>query len=321
MNIQREMQGCGATQIQGRGSFHLYRGDEMKNQLVRFDWALKKLLRNKANFEILEGFLSELLKQDVRIEKILESETNKETADDKHNRVDLLAEVNSNELIFIELQVEGQFDYFHRMLYGSSKLITDYMSSGFAYKEVKKVISVNIVYFDLGQGEDYVYRGITEFKGIHKNDLLQLAEFQKKNLPEINQVSTIFPEYYILKVNEFNDYAKDTLDEWVYFFKNSEIKDEFKAKGIHKASEELDILKLSREERIEYQRFIEDWRVGESSIQTSWLDGHDKGKQEGREEGREEERRASARKMKELGVAVEVCMQVSGLSREEIDTL
>ena len=110
----------------------------MKNQLVRFDWALKKLLRNKANFEILEGFLSELLKLDVKIEKILESESNKEAGDDKHNRVDLLTEIGSCELVLIELQVEGQFDYFHRMLYGSSKLITDYMTAGFAYKRSKE---------------------------------------------------------------------------------------------------------------------------------------------------------------------------------------
>ena len=289
----------------------------MKNQLVRFDWALKKLLRNKANFEILEGFLSELLKQDVKIEKILESESNRETRDDKHNRVDLLTEINSRELVLIELQVEGQFDYFHRMLYGSSKLITDYMVAGFTYKEVKKVISVNIVYFDLGHGEDYVYKGITEFTGIHKHDLLQLSDFQKSKLTDLDKVSSIFPEYYILKVNGFNDYAKDTLDEWIYFLKNSEIKDEFKAKGIHKASEELDILKLSKEERQDYERYLDDWRVGESSIQTSWMKGHDKG----REEGREEERRETARKMKQLGIAVETIMQVSGLSREDVDSL
>jgi len=293
----------------------------MKNRLVRFDWALKKLLRNKANFEILEGFLSELLKQEVRIEKILESESNKETCDDKYNRVDLLTEINSRDLVLIELQVEGQYDYFHRMLYGSSKLITDYMTSGSDYHLVRKVISINIVYFDLGQGEDYVYRGITEFTGIHNNDLLQLSAFQKKNLPELQQVSAIFPEYYILKVNEFNDYAKDTLDEWIYFLKNSEIKDEFNAKGIHKASEELDILKLSKEDRREYERYIDDRRVAESSIKTSWLEGHDKGIEKGIEQGREEERLDNARTMKKLGVATDIIMQVIGLSREEIENI
>lgn len=51
--------------------------------------------------------MSELTRQDIRIEKILESEANKETLDDKHNRVDLLAETDQGELVLIELQVEG----------------------------------------------------------------------------------------------------------------------------------------------------------------------------------------------------------------------
>ena len=62
----------------------------MSKRLIRFDWAVKKLLRNKANFVVLEGFLSELLFDDIKIQKILESESNQETENDKYNRVDIL---------------------------------------------------------------------------------------------------------------------------------------------------------------------------------------------------------------------------------------
>ena len=258
----------------------------MKSTLVRFDWALKKLLRNKANFEILEGFLSVLIKQDVVIKSILESEGNKQSEDDKYNRVDLLAEIESGELVLIELQVGGQYDYFHRMLYGSSKLITDHMDTGFSYDKVRKILSVNIVYFDLGHGEDYVYKGITDFRGIHKNDLLQLSALQKNKLSNLSHVAEIFPEYFILKVNDFNDLAEDSLDQWMYFLKNSEIKSEFKAKGLQKASVALDVLKLSKEDRKEYESYIEDQRVLESSIRTSWFDGEMKGKIAGKIEGK-----------------------------------
>ena len=254
----------------------------MKDRLIRFDWALKKLLRNKANFEILEGFLSELLKQDVKINQILESESNKEHAVDKYNRVDLLAAVDGGELVLIEVQVEAQYDFFHRMVYGAAKLVTDTMASGFSYDMVRKVFSINIVYFDLGHGNDYIYKGVTEFKGIHTNDLLQLSASQKNKLTNREQVSEIFPEYYLLKVNEFDNLAKDTLDEWIYFLKNSEIKGEFSAKGLQRAAEELDILKLSKDERMEYERYIEDKRVAESSIKTSWLEGKIEGKLEGK---------------------------------------
>ncbi len=62
------------------------------SKYIRFDWALKKLLRNKANFDILEGFLTSLLKKEIKIKSVLESEGNKSHEEDKTNRVDLLCE-------------------------------------------------------------------------------------------------------------------------------------------------------------------------------------------------------------------------------------
>ena len=50
----------------------------MSRKLVGFDWAVKRLLRNKVNFGVLEGFLSELLKDDIQIQDVLESESNKD---------------------------------------------------------------------------------------------------------------------------------------------------------------------------------------------------------------------------------------------------
>ncbi|WP_051203645.1 PD-(D/E)XK nuclease family transposase, partial [Hugenholtzia roseola] len=217
----------------------------MSKRLIRFDWAVKKLLRNKANFVVLEGFLSELFFEDIKIEKILESEGNQETEQDKYNRVDILVQNAKNELVIVEIQNTYEIDYFHRMAYGASKALTENLSLGQSYSEIKKVISVNIVYFDLGQGKDYVYKGTTNFQGLHEKDLLQLSNKQQETFTKQN-ISDIFPEYYIIKVNQFNDVAKDTLDEWVYFLKNSEVKDSFKAKGLVEAKEVLDVMRLSQ---------------------------------------------------------------------------
>ena len=123
--------------------------------MISFDWALKRLLRNKANFGVLEGFLSELLRQNITITNILESEGNQEHDKDKYNKVDLLVENDKKELIIIELQFYSQIAYFHRMLYGVSKSIAEHISVGDDYKKIRKVYSINIVYFDLGKGDDY----------------------------------------------------------------------------------------------------------------------------------------------------------------------
>ena len=135
----------------------------VKRKLISFDWALKKLLRNKANFDILEGFLSELLNDNIKILEILESEGNKEDQDDKYNRVDLKVKNAKDEIIITEVQYEREYDYLKRILYGTSKVITEQIVQGDLYSKVVKVISVNILYFDPGQSDDYVYRGIADF--------------------------------------------------------------------------------------------------------------------------------------------------------------
>jgi predicted transposase/invertase (TIGR01784 family) len=226
------------------------------NNLVRFDWAIKHLLRDKANYVVLEGFLSVLLKESVKIRQILSSQSNKETKDDKYNDVDILVENTKKELIIIEVQNTKEYDYFHRILYGTSKAIAEYIKEGQPYASVKKVISITIAYFDLGQGEDYVYHGTTTFKGIHKGDLLTLSEKQVERYQK-EKVSEIYPEYWIIKAGIFDEEkVNDKLDEWIFFFKTGEVKDEFSAPGLSEAKVRLNKLKLKPKDRKEYEAYL-----------------------------------------------------------------
>ncbi|MDR1811518.1 MAG: Rpn family recombination-promoting nuclease/putative transposase, partial [Candidatus Fibromonas sp.] len=146
---------------------------------VSFDWAIKYLLRNKADYVILEGFLTTLLGKKIKIQNLTESESNKDTKGAKVNRVDVLAEEENGTLIIIEIQFTEELDYFHRMLFGSSKAIAEHLGKGVPYSKVKKVYSINVVYFDLGSGRDYIYHGTTTFRGLHYKDELELTEEQK----------------------------------------------------------------------------------------------------------------------------------------------
>jgi predicted transposase/invertase (TIGR01784 family) len=218
------------------------------DNLIHFDWAMKRLLRNKANYAVLEGFLSVLLGEDVKIINITDPEGNQARAKEKFNRVDILVENDKKELLIIEMQNCQEVDYFFRMLFGVSKAITDHLQKGERYEKVRKVYHINIVYFELGQGKDYVYHGTTEFRGIHCNDLLNLTDDQK-NLFLKEKVSELYPEYYILRVEDFNNVAKDSLDEWIYFLKNNAIPAKFTAKGLSEAREVLRYDDLSEKEK------------------------------------------------------------------------
>ena len=293
----------------------------MSQTHIRFDWAIKKLLRNKANYGVLAGFLSELLGKPIKIQSILESESNQQTEDDKLSRVDILAENDQGELILIEVQNNTEQDYFHRMLYGTARLITDFLEKGEPYGNVKKVYSVNVVYFSLGQGNDYIYKGILDFRGLHLEDRLGLS-INQQNLFNIQDVHEIFPEYYVIKVNNFNDVAKTTLDEWIYFLKKSQIKEEFTAQGLAEAKENLLVDSLNEEERANYLRFMENRRYEISMLQGSRsegrlegrLEGLEEGLKEGIEQGKQQEKINIARTLKQRGVDLDTIAQGTGLT-------
>lgn len=315
---------------------------------VRFDWAMKRLLRHKSNFVVLEGFLSSLLGEKITICNILESEGNKEDITDKFNRVDLLAEDSKGELIIVEVQNNREIDYFLRMLYGVSKAVTEYISEGDLYEKIRKVYSVNIVYFDLGQGTDYVYHGRTEFRGIHNNDVLKLSKQQTEKFI-CQEAGDLFPEYYVLRVNEFDKKAITPLDEWISFLKTGEIGDNAKAPGLAEARERLKFSSLGKTDRAAYLRNIENLRVQRSVMDTAIREGKAEGRAEGRAEGKAEgkaeglaeglaegriegrmeglaegekkKQQDIARNMKALGLDPEVIAKATGLTLEEISYL
>lgn len=287
-----------------------------KRTLVSFDWALKRLLRDKANFDVLEGFLSTLLETDIRIHKLLESESNKDRDDAKMNRVDILAEDTDGELLLIEVQGESEYAYFQRILFGASKLVTEYIDSGQNYDNIKKVYSINIVYFDLGQGKDFVYHGKTEFRGIHNNDVLKLSAFQRQKFG-VDEVYKLYPEYYILKVNDFNRWSKVHLEQWIYFLATSDIPEDADAPGLIAAREKLQLSQMSREEQAAYRRYLDNRVILADQIYTA----KGEGRIEGRAEGEKMKAIESARKMKADNLPVEVISKYTGLTAEEIETL
>jgi predicted transposase/invertase (TIGR01784 family) len=288
----------------------------MSRKLVSFDWAIKRLLRSKANFGVLEGFLSELLHTDITILEILDGESNKDRGDDKSNRVDIKVKDASNSIILIEVQYSRELDYLQRILFGTSKAIVEHITESNAYSNVVKVISVNILYFKFGTEDDYIYHGTTTFRGIHSHSILELNEAQKK-LYSHQKVANIYPEYYLINVNNFNDTAKDTLDEWIYFLKNEKIEDSFKAKGLQEASETLDILKMDEKERAAYERYCDQLRYEASMYESTYITG----KIEGREEGSIEKAYKSAEIMMRNGESDEKIVLYTGLTMEQVKEL
>ena len=317
---------------------------EQKDRYIRFDWAVKRLLRNKANFGVLEGFLTVLLGEPIRIVEILESEGNQLNETDKFNRVDIKARNSKDEIIIVEVQNTREIYYLERILFGVAKAITEHIELGRLYSEVKKVYSISILYFDIGRGTDYLYHGQNSFVGVHTGDLLEVST-KEKNAIVRKLPAEIFPEYFLIRVNEFNKVAVTPLEEWIEYLKTGVIHPDTKAPGLEEARRKLVYYNMNKAEQLAYDEHINAIMIQNDVLSTAAMEGRQEGRQEGLAEGRQEglaegrqeglaegrqeglaegrmeEKQANARRMKALNLPVETICQVTGLSAGEIESL
>ena len=307
---------------------------ELTDRYIRFDWAIKRLLRQKANFGVLEGFLTVFLGEPITIVELLESESNQLSEGDKFNRVDIKARNSKGEIIIIEVQNTRELYYLERVLYGVAKAITEHINLGDSYGEVKKVYSISILYFDLGVGSDYLYHGQNQFIGVHTGDHLQIRT-KERNAIVTRLPSEIFPEYILIRVNEFDKVAVTPLDEWMRYLKDGVIAPDTTAPGLGEAREKLRYYSMTDKERHAYdehlnavmiQNDVEGLVEGRAEGRMEGLvegraEGRAEGLEIGREEGEKKERLKNARNFKEMGVPLDIIARATGLTIEEIESL
>jgi len=302
----------------------------MGKKLIRFDWAMKTLLRNKANFDVLEGFLSALLEDDnITILNILESETNPEDETDKFNRVDLLVEDSQRRKIFIEIQNTRESDYLESLLFGTSKIIVENQDLGKDFRDISKVISISILYFNLGTGDDYIYFGTTEFKGLNSGNPLVVKKrinISQTLEPKYKFVEKeIFPEYYLITVERYQNIVKKRIDEWIYMIKNNEVAEGSTSRNIDKARQKLATMNMTDEEKKRYEKYLINLIRDKDVVNTAKEEGRDQGRTqgliEGKINGKIEGKIEVAKALMQNGIAVEIILKATGLTKEQISEI
>ena len=212
--------------------------------LVSFDWALQGILRDQANFDLLAGFLSALLAEEMQVVKLLERDAGQGRAANS-NHLDLLVLDSKGASLIVVLQSSYTSRDLIRLPIEAAHLVMQHLETGKRYG-VRKVISIRFCHFPLGaddENRDYVYHGVNQFHGQHDGAY-----------PD--READIFPEYYLIVPDQFPDEVKNALDEWIYFFKHGAIPVEFQAKQIQTARQKLDLRQLSDEERRDHDRFV-----------------------------------------------------------------
>lgn len=158
-----------------------------------------------------------------------------------------------------------------------------------------------------------MYHGKTDFIGVNTHDKLEVKRKDKEAILPANPAD-IFPEYYLIRVNEFNKHAVTPLEEWIEFLKTDKIADDAKALGLLEARKKLTYYAMNKEEKQAYDEHINAVMIQNDVLSTANLEGKIEGRIEGKMEGSIE----VAKRMLADGMPIEVVLKYTGLTQAEI---
>ena len=132
----------------------------------------------------------------------------------------------------------------------------------------------------------------------------------------------IFPKYFLIKTEKFEDIIESPLDEWIYMIKNSEVKAEFKSKNIQIAKAKLDYMKMSAAEKRRHDRYLMDLASEKDIIDNAKKEGLQEGLEKGEEIGLEKGKLLAHRQTilegYKIGLNISILSKMTGLTEIEI---
>ena len=290
--------------------------------LVSFDYAIKYLLKNKGDYEIIEGFISAVLKSQgyeaVKIVSLLETESNKEDELGKSSLADLVVEDGHNHKYIVEIERNYKESFIHKACFNTSRLIIDHLGEGVDYTKIVKVFHISLLYFPVGNGA--VHHGKTVITDIETHEPLSF-HLENKATGQIYDAVDVMPEYFFISVPLFNDRLEKEIDEWLYVLKYDNIPENFSSPYMQKVANRLAILKMSPEERNGYFNYMKKIYDDRDALQAATNMGIFKGRIEGRAEGKIENQIETIMKMINFGMSLEEISNLLELSMAEIEGL
>ena len=210
---------------------------------------------------------------------------------------------DKGEIIIVKIQNIRKLYYLEQVLYGVAKTITEYISLG----------------------EDYLYHGQNHFICVHTKD--QLVVNTKERSVIVSKLSPeIFPEYILIRINKFDKIAVTPLEEWRDYLKRGTIRPDTMTPGLGEAREKLRYYSMTPEDRYAYDEHLNAVMIQNDVLDSAKLEGYqeglaesraenkEKGKAKGLAKGETEANLENAKKMKAMGIDLEMIRQITGIT-------
>ena len=268
------------------------------------DFGFKKIFGEEASKPLLIDFLNALLPEKNKIIDLTFKNTEQLGLTDLDRKAiyDIYCENDKGEKFIVELQKAKQNYFKERTIYYSTFPIREQAEKGQWNYNLKAVYCIGILDFTF---DDYESEP-------EKSAVVHTIKLK-------NQENKVFYDKLTYIYLEMPNFAKQEaelitrLDKWLYFIKNLEdfqrIPTIFKDEVFTQAFDKAELAKMGQVDLDKYENSLKIYRDLKGVIDTAF----DEGKLEGKLE--------AAQALKERGVAMDIIVEATGLSAEEIGKL
>ena len=296
-----------------RINYTFYSENNSKEKLNSFlptnDYVFKRIFGYTGNESITKSLLSSILGQEIK-EINLDENTflEKDILDDKLGILDIKATININIICDIEMQVVNQKDIEKRILFYWSKLYNSNIKAGKNYNVLKRTIVIMFM--------NDTIESLKEIPKYHTQWNIREKEYRSTILTDVMELHILeLPK--LLKINTGNNIKERKLAVWCKFILNPnklEEKELSENEEVKKAKEEYDKIKKDKKEQ-----WLADLRLIHM-MDTKAVEeyGYDKGVEKGLEQGKKEKIEI-AKKLLKTGMTIQEVMEITNLTKEEIE--
>lgn len=277
----------------------------------RVDFAFKKLFGSEENKDLLISLINSIVSEEEQVVEV-ELKNPYNLADyraGKMSILDIKAKAESGRWFNVEMQISEDYHFDKRAIYYWAKLVTEQLSEGMMFKELKKTISINILDFNF----------IPDNQDVHNRyKIINTATGTDDKLHDI------FELHYI-ELRKFNKLEKEittALDRWSVFLSRAHVLDKNNV-PLELACDPAIVKAISAVDRMfdEDERLIYDVRMQSLiEVESKIASAEEKGMEKGREKGINEASTAIALNLIDKGIDIGTIAEATGLAESTIET-
>ena len=292
-------------------------GERYINPLT--DFGFKRIFGSPFNSDLLVDFLNAVLAGEHVVKDVEYNNSEKFGTNEAERKAvfDVYCTTEDGSRIIVEMQNVYQSFYKDRSIYYSTFPIVEQAKKGDWNYELKDVYTIGILNFTFPEdkkSDNGVFREV------------KLMDIKKKEV-FYDKLTYIYVE--LANFNKEIDECETLLDKWLFCLKNMsnllERPAELQGRVFEKLFKTAEIAKFKPLELKAYEQSVYAYRDIKNGMDTAKKEGIKQGHKEGLEEGLQKGRKEgvinTAKNMKSMGIADEVIMQATGLTKEEIDRL